>query len=79
MDLVLLAVRSHAENLTAAKRILEARMPVRVSAIAQYEDEANELSSVGVHEVFDLNREAGTAFADHSCAKLWNSGEPKER
>ena len=46
--------------------------------MAQYADDARELSSLGVHAVFDLNTEAGAAFADHSCLKLWNSEEPTQ-
>lgn len=76
--LVLLTLQSHAENSIAAKRIGEAQMPVRLSAITLHKDEAKELAALGVSETFDIFEEAGAAFADHSCAKLWNGGQKRE-
>lgn len=69
LELILLTM-NHEANLAAARRIRErvTNRRLTVSAIARYEDEAEQLEKKGVDLVFNIYDEAGTGFSEHVCA-----------
>ncbi len=63
VDIAVLAMPFHGSNLAAMKQLEASEFAGTIAAIAQYDDEAAELSE-HVHSVFGLYDGAGTALAD---------------
>ena len=63
VDIAVLAMPFHGSNLAAMKQLEASEFAGTIAAIAQYDDEAAELSG-HVHSVFGLYDGAGTALAD---------------
>ncbi len=66
LRLILLSMPRHAANLYAAKQILQSDYVGQITAIAQFDDEVNELRELGVHAAYNFYAEAGTGFAEHA-------------
>lgn len=69
-DMVLLSMRSHAANMYAAERLAEGHYVGIIAAIAEFEDELEELKGVGVHAAFNFYAEAGYGYAEHICSTM---------
>jgi len=70
VQLIMLALPSHQENLFAAHQLGARGYAGRVAAIAKYADEVSALEQAGVHAAFNLYAEAGAGFANDVCAQL---------
>ena len=66
VDLVMLAMPVHSENLFAINHLKKLNFRGKLAAIAKYPDEIESLKQVGVDSVFNLYTEAGTGFANHA-------------
>ncbi len=66
VDLVMLAMPVHGENLFAIKHLKKLNFQGKLAAIAKYPDEVESLKQAGVDSVFNLYTEAGTGFANHA-------------
>ena len=64
VDLVMLAMPVHTENLFAINHLKKLDFRGKLAAIAKYPDEIESLKQVGVDSVFNLYTEAGTGFAN---------------
>jgi Kef-type K+ transport system membrane component KefB len=64
--LVYVATRDFRATRRIAERLLAFNDKAKITALAQHEDQAEELRAMGVRSVYDLYREAGTAFAEDS-------------
>lgn len=64
VDLVMLAMPVHGENLFAIEHLKKLNFGGKLAAIAKYPDEIESLKQVGVESVFNLYTEAGTGFAN---------------
>lgn len=76
--IVLLAMTSHAANIYAAKVLAESGYRGIIAATARFEDQIEELKSVGVNAAFNLFSEAGSGFAEHLCSTLSCEVPPRE-
>ncbi len=68
IDLVMLALPNLVANLDALEQLRSIRFKGRIAATAKYPDEADALRRNGATSVFNIYREAGTGFADHTMA-----------
>jgi hypothetical protein len=68
--LVLLAMPKHQANLAAARHLGEVGFPGRITAIAEFDDQVEELREAGAHAAFNVYNEAGLGFAAHACEVL---------
>ena len=68
--LVLLAMPKHQANLAAARHLGEVGFPGRITAIAEFDDQVEELREAGAHAAFNVYNEAGLGFAEHACEVL---------
>mgnify|MGYP000267114308 FL=1 len=68
--LVLLAMPKHQANLAAARHLGEVGFPGRITAIAEFDDQIEELREAGAHAAFNVYNEAGLGFAEHACEVL---------
>ena len=66
VDLVMLAMPVHSENLFAIEYLKKLDFRGKLAAIAKYPDDIESLKQVGVDSVFNLYTEAGTGFANHA-------------
>ena len=64
--LALLAMSEHQANLSAAKNLIDLGFPGRITAVAHFDDQLQELQEIGVHGAFNLYNEAGVGFAKHA-------------
>ena len=62
---VLLAMPKHQANLAAARLLIGGGFPGMIAAIAQFDDQVEELKEAGVHAAFNFYNEAGLGFAEH--------------
>ncbi len=69
MRLVLLTTLNHEANLYAARELASPEGTVLVGAAARYREDADELRTAGVDEVFDFFEDTGSAFAEHMLAR----------
>lgn len=69
--MVFIATRNFRATRRIARRILALSEAIRITAVVEYPDEAEELRELGVATVLDVYREAGLAFA----AESWNALE----
>jgi predicted Kef-type K+ transport protein len=70
VELVMLAMPSHVENLFAAGQLRTLGYRGRLAAIAKYPDEVAALEAAGVDSAFNLYAEAGAGFAEDVAALL---------
>ncbi len=68
--LVLLAMSSTTENLTAIAQLRMAGFRGVITAATVYDDELAALEAAGANAAFNLLAEAGTGFADHALAHV---------
>jgi len=68
VQLVMLAMTNHGENMLAAKQLAAKKYPGLVAATAQFDDEISALKQQGVQAVFNSYTEAGAGFAEHVSA-----------
>ncbi len=73
VQLVMLAMSNHVENMFVAARLADSEYAGLVAATARFSDEIAELEQAGVHAAFNLFAEAGTGFAEHACEALERS------
>ena len=66
VDLVMLAMPIHGENLFAIQHLKKLDFRGKLAAIAKYPDEIEPLKQAGVDSVFNLYTEAGTGFANNA-------------
>lgn len=66
VELVVLAMRSHDENLQATEQLRLEGFSGKVAATAHFDDEIDALKSRGADFVFDINRDVGPALANHA-------------
>ncbi len=64
---VLLTMSNYQANRMAATRLKQSHFQGRISAVARFDDEKEELNKLGVDSVFNLYEEAGIGFAEHVC------------
>ncbi|WP_066059708.1 cation:proton antiporter family protein [Halioglobus sp. HI00S01] len=72
VDLVLLALTNHPENVLVADLLRELDYQGRVAAVVRFREEAEELETHGI-SVFNLYAQAGAGFAEHAAAQLSNN------
>jgi len=70
VSLVLLTLSNHSANLIAATTMKKYQPTIKIAALAQYEDEMEELKKAGVDKVVNLYEEAGAGFAGHAITLL---------
>ena len=70
VQLVMLAMPNHLENLFAAGQLRALGYQGRLAAIAKYPDEVTALQQAGVDSAFNLYAEAGAGFAEDVAAVL---------
>ena len=70
VELVLLAMPNHGENMFATAQLKESGYTGPIAAIAKYADEEELLQKAGVDSTFNMYAEVGTGFAQHSMSKL---------
>lgn len=70
VKLVLLAMSSTAENLTAIRQLRGAGFRGVLTAAGVYDDDLAELEAAGADAAFHLLAEAGTGFAEHAIARV---------
>ncbi len=70
VSLVLLTLSNHSANLIAATTLKKYQPTIKIAALAQYEDEMEELRKAGVDKVVNLYEETGTGFAGHAITLL---------
>jgi hypothetical protein len=61
---------AHATNVYAARRILAIPKPVKIAAMANFDDDVAELKALGVHMVHNLYAKAGLGFAQQALQNL---------
>jgi hypothetical protein len=68
--MVLLTMPKHQANLAAVRHLVDVGFPGRITAIAQYDDQVEELREAGAHAAFNIYNEAGLGFAEHAWEVL---------
>jgi len=76
--LVLLTMPEHQANLAAVRHLVEVGFPGRITAIARFDDQVEELREAGAHAAFNFYNEAGLGFAEHACEVLEGRYAPEE-
>ena len=72
LEWVLLTMPSHQANIAAASRLKEMGYSGKIASTSKYDDEAEQLKSMGVDHTFNIYAEAGIGFANdlkqhHDC------------
>ncbi|WP_372767073.1 cation:proton antiporter [Pseudoalteromonas sp.] len=75
VEMVMLAMPKHAQNLFALERLKASGFSGQVTAIANYPDQQKELEDMGVHTTFNFYLEAGSGFAEHVKEKVFAATE----
>ncbi|WP_087021735.1 cation:proton antiporter family protein [Thaumasiovibrio subtropicus] len=70
VELILLAMPHSHANAHALEHIKSRNYQGRIAAIAQYNEDVEELLALGVDAAFNVYREAGSGFARHVCQQL---------
>ncbi len=70
LDLVMLTMPNHTENILVAQHARERGFKGRIAATAKFPEEIQHLRDAGVEAAFNIYAEAGAGFADHVCAEL---------
>ncbi|MGD9018631.1 MAG: cation:proton antiporter [Desulfuromonadales bacterium] len=68
--MVLLTMSQHQANLAAVRHLVDVGFPGRITAIAQFDDQVEELREAGAHAAFNFYNEAGLGFAEHALEVL---------
>jgi predicted Kef-type K+ transport protein len=68
--IAILAMPFHGSNLEALDRLIDSEFEGTVAAVAQYDDEIQEIRARGVHATFQLYSGAGVALADSAADAL---------
>jgi voltage-gated potassium channel Kch len=68
IELILLALPNHHEDLQAARELAEAGYRGKIAATVKFDDEIETLQQAGIHAAFNLYDEAGAGFAEHAIA-----------
>ena len=63
MEVVILALKRHQENLGIANRVRDRNPAARVFAVASHEDEVTELIDAGAEAAWNIYSEAGIGLA----------------
>jgi predicted Kef-type K+ transport protein len=71
VEMVMLAMPKHAQNVMALQQIKAAGFKGQVTAIANYPDQQQELERMGVHSTYNFYLEAGSGFAEHVKDKVF--------
>jgi predicted Kef-type K+ transport protein len=64
VELIMLALSSHDENLSAIEQLRLEGFENRVAVVARFDDEIEELKQAGADKVFHLLKDGGPAFAE---------------
>jgi Trk K+ transport system NAD-binding subunit len=75
--MVILAMPKHQANLTATRHLVEVGFPGQIAAIAQFDDQVEELREAGAHASFNFYSEAGLGFAEHAWEVLEGRYDPE--
>jgi len=75
--LVLLTMPKHQANLAAARHLIEGGFPGRITTIAEFDDQVEELRQAGAHAAFNVYNEAGLGFAEHAWEILEETYQPE--
>ena len=70
VQVVLLAMSKHVQNLLALEQLQASGFQGKVSAIAYYPDQQKELEELGVDSTYNFYRAAGSGFAEHVTETL---------
>jgi len=70
VQVVMLAMPKHIQNISALEQLTASGYRGQVSAIANYPDQQQELEALGVHTTYNFYLEAGSGFADHVTENL---------
>jgi len=73
VQVVMLAMPKHIQNISALEQLTASGYQGQVSAIANYPDQQQELENLGVHTTYNFYLEAGSGFADHVTENLKNA------
>lgn len=73
VEMVMLAMPKHAQNIYALEQLKASGYSGQVSAIANYPDQQVELEKMGVQSTFNFYLEAGSGFAEHVKEKVFKS------
>ena len=71
--LVLLAMPNQHSNLAATRHLVDVGFQGQITAIAQFDDQVEELRRAGAHAAFNFYSEAGLGFAEHALEVLKDS------
>ena len=71
VEMVMLAMPKHIQNLLALEQLQAAGFDGQVSAIANYPDQQKELESLGVQTTYNFYLEAGSGFGEHVTETLF--------
>ena len=71
VEMVMLAMPKHIQNLLALEQLQAAGFEGQVSAIANYPDQQKELENLGVQSTYNFYLEAGSGFGDHVTDTLF--------
>jgi predicted Kef-type K+ transport protein len=74
---VMLAMPNFEANLYAAKRMQTENPQIAIAAIVPFDDQIEVLKEAGVTMVFNINKKAGTGFADHVCEQMGKKQTPE--
>ncbi len=69
LQLVMLALTNHEENLLVSSLLREIGYEGEIAAVVKFQEEAEELESLGISS-FDLYAEAGRGFAAHAASRI---------
>ncbi len=75
--MVLLTMPSHQANLAATRHLLDIGFPGQITAIAQFDDQVEELREAGAHAAFNFYNEAGLGFAEHAWEIFEGTYQPE--
>lgn len=70
IELILLALPNHQEDLQAARELADAGYQGKIAATVKFDDEIEALQQAGIHAAFNLYAEAGAGFAEHASVLL---------
>ena len=70
IELILLALPKHQEDLQAARELAETGYRGMIAATVKFDDEIEALHKAGIHAAFNLYAEAGAGFAEHASGLL---------
>ena len=79
INLILLSIPNHIQNMVAVESILALGFKGVISATAMFDDEVEELRQAGVDTAFNFYSEAGKGFADHICLLMEENRTAPER